>query len=157
MIRADEVNWGFMNYSVFTSATAFYPHAHEGDYFELNYLILGLGGEAGEAVDVWKKLSRMMDPDDAIVLDNIQYSAVWGTHAEDLLYEIGDVVWYISHLLRALNVRLDELTMMNTYKLWKRHQNAEWPFDIPEHEVIARITSIINRVKGHTDATYSDA
>jgi len=70
---------------------------------DLNYLGLGLAGETGEVCD---KLKRLIRGD--------------GRITDDLLFELGDVLWYISQLASFLNVDLSEVAQMNIEKLETR-------------------------------------
>ena len=69
----------------------------------LNYLGLGLAGEAGEICD---KLKRIIRGD--------------GKIDDDLLYECGDLLWYLSQLVYFLKVDLEKVAQMNIEKLEKR-------------------------------------
>ena len=72
----------------------------------LNYLGLGLAGEAGEICD---KLKRIIRGD--------------GQIDDDLLYECGDLLWYLSQLVYFLKVDLETVAVMNIEKLEKRMKN----------------------------------
>ena len=154
-----EVDWE--EYSKFASDYAYYQHNHTGDYYEINYLVLGLGGEAGECVDAWKKITRELDPCKPV---NISYPLSMGARKDviAMLYEMGDVMWYISHLLRTLGISMDDLLLCNTYKLHMRHQlnhaSWGWPYDdidlkdaadrVRQIEDLITYTPPLNRVPG---------
>ncbi|MBF0233476.1 MAG: nucleoside triphosphate pyrophosphohydrolase family protein [Desulfamplus sp.] len=67
------------------------------------YLALGLCGEAGEVAD---KIKRIIRGD--------------GKIDDDLLYEIGDTLWYISQLADFFCVDMSKLAQMNLDKLQSR-------------------------------------
>lgn len=78
---------------------------YSNDFNSIVCAALGLAGEAGETVDVIKK---------------------WYGQGHDLdkfklMYEIGDVLWYLNYLCDALGVTLDEVAQTNIMKLRKRY------------------------------------
>ena len=83
--------------------TAIYP-IDDG----LTYTALGLCGEAGEVAEKIKKFIR---GDNSISLK------------EDLLYELGDVLWYLSNLAFELNYTLEDVAKVNLDKLGVRMKN----------------------------------
>lgn len=76
------------------------------------YLVLGLVSEAGEVAGVWKRVLRQ----DAANTDS-EYVR------EQMLQELGDVLWYVTALCLQNNVSLEELISINTEKLAKRLEN----------------------------------
>ena len=67
--------------------------------------VMGLCGEAGEAIDIVKK---------------------WMAHGheldrEHLAKELGDIAWYLAEAATALDLSLDELLDANIEKLKKRY------------------------------------
>lgn len=68
--------------------------------------MLGLGGEAGECLDIVKKARR-----DQTTIDRVH-----------LMEEIGDVYWYLSNICTELNVSIDSVLEMNRIKLKKRYK-----------------------------------
>jgi NTP pyrophosphatase (non-canonical NTP hydrolase) len=75
---------------------------------KLIYPTLGLAGEAGEIANKVKKILR----DNS---GNLQESV-----REDLICELGDVLWYIAALATDLNVELSEVANKNIEKLNSR-------------------------------------
>ena len=75
---------------------------------KLIYPTLGLAGEAGEIANKVKKILRDSS-------GNLQESV-----REDLIYELGDVLWYIAALATDLNVELSEVANKNIEKLNSR-------------------------------------
>ena len=73
--------------------------------------VMGLCGEAGEAIDIVKKhLAQGHDLD-----------------KEHLIKELGDIAWYIAETATALDVTLEEVLTRNIEKLKRRYPNG---FDI---------------------------
>ena len=83
-----------------------YPKAHA-----LEYLALGLNGEAGEVAEKVKKLIR----------DGVEPGTEqdWN-HA--LLRELGDALWYLSELAYLMGHTLDEVATTNIEKLESRQK-----------------------------------
>ena len=67
---------------------------------------LGLCGEAGEFVDLWKKISYHNHPMDAT----------------KLCEELGDILWYVNSLGRHLGFTLEEIAKTNLEKLADRRK-----------------------------------
>ena len=74
---------------------------------------LGIGGEAGEVVDLIKKV--------------LHHNVDLGTVRHKLLTELGDVVWYVEYLCATLGVTLEEVQALNVAKLRARHPNGWTP------------------------------
>ncbi len=75
----------------------------------LPYLSLGLTGEAGEVANKVKKVLRDHGGELTEELRN------------DILEEIGDVLWYAARLVDELGAHLDNVAISNLTKLEKRH------------------------------------
>lgn len=67
--------------------------------------VMGLCGEAGEAIDIVKKHLAQGHP-----LDR-----------ESLIKELGDVAWYLAETAYALDIPLEEVMRRNIDKLRKRY------------------------------------
>ena len=67
--------------------------------------LMGLNGEAGEAIDIYKK--AMFQGHDIDI--------------EEIIEELGDVLWYIALSADAISVSLDEIARLNIAKLRKRY------------------------------------
>lgn len=67
--------------------------------------VMGLCGEAGEAIDIVKKHLAQGHP-----LDR-----------EKLIGELGDIAWYLAETAAALDVPLEEVLRRNIEKLQKRY------------------------------------
>lgn len=75
---------------------------HEVGFIEK---VMGLAGEAGEAVDKFKKILR--DKDGKMTEED----------REDIVKELGDVMWYIASIARYMDVPLSEVASKNITKL----------------------------------------
>jgi NTP pyrophosphatase (non-canonical NTP hydrolase) len=94
----------FQDYQERSRSTARYPQAGSNPI----YPTLGLCGEAGEVADKVKKVLRDRDGQfDAQVRD-------------DLLLELGDVLWYVAQLATELDLNLDAIAEANLAKLASR-------------------------------------
>lgn len=67
--------------------------------------VLGLAGEAGECADLLKKHYYQ---------DNRPFR-------EQLIDELGDVMWYVAETASGLGVSLDDIALHNVEKLKKRY------------------------------------
>ncbi len=79
---------------------------------QLYDLGLGIAGEAGEVAE---KLKKAIRDDGAVITEE---------RREALKREIGDVLWYLSQLSRALDLKFSDVAQANIDKLWKRHQEG---------------------------------
>ena len=70
--------------------------------------VMGLCGEAGEAIDIVKKWHAQGHP-----LDK-----------ERLFKELGDVAWYLAEAATALDVNLEDILAANIEKLKKRYPDG---------------------------------
>ncbi|MBR5794962.1 MAG: nucleoside triphosphate pyrophosphohydrolase family protein [Erysipelotrichaceae bacterium] len=70
--------------------------------------VMGLCGEAGEAIDIVKK----------------HLAQGHELHKEKLVEELGDVAWYLAELATVLEVDLDTILMNNIKKLAKRYPDG---------------------------------
>lgn len=91
------------SYQQWTISTAIYPGAGTGNDAELSYLGLGLNGEAGEVADKIKKHLR----DGKLDIGGI-------------IYELGDVCWYVARLAESLGYSLEDVLEINHSKLESR-------------------------------------
>ena len=76
------------------------------------YPTLGLASEAGEVASKVKKIFR----DQGGVLDE--------AHREEILRELGDVLWYVAALATELNAELDDVAVENLTKLASRQSRG---------------------------------
>lgn len=98
----------FGEYQTLSGQTAFYADASRGTVKALSYVGLGLVGEAGEIANKLKKILR----DDASLLTEEK--------RQQLIDELGDVLWYAAALATELHVGLGEVAMRNLDKLGQR-------------------------------------
>lgn len=80
------------------------------DFMDLLHWTLGVGGEAGEITEKIKKIVR----DKHGQLDN--------SDKEDLMKEVGDVLWYLAVLSRHLGYDFSEVAQANLDKLKSRQE-----------------------------------
>lgn len=88
----------------------------------LLFTLVGLSGEAGEALDLEKKVK-------------------WHSHQLDEFHmkrELGDVAWYLAAAAEALGVKLTDIFDMNIEKLEARYPNG---FD-PERSIHRKIGDV---------------
>jgi len=95
----------FIKYQNFTDETAMYPGAGEGNY---TYPILGLCGESGEVAEHAKRIIR----DD--------YGDLTLERRMKILYELGDVLWYVTRTAKEIGFSLEAVAIHNMDKLSKR-------------------------------------
>ena len=89
--------------------TAIYP-----EEFKVIYPTLGITGEAGEVSDKIKKLIRDKDYKGGLIED--------AKDQEDIALELGDVLWYVATLAHDIGFTLEQVAMMNYFKLQKRKE-----------------------------------
>jgi NTP pyrophosphatase (non-canonical NTP hydrolase) len=80
------------------------------------YPALGLAGEAGEVVDRLKKLYRGCNQDTPL------YAAAFGD--EETLFELGDVLYYLTALAHDLGFTMADVVDANQTKLNERHKTS---------------------------------
>jgi NTP pyrophosphatase (non-canonical NTP hydrolase) len=97
----------FTTYQEMTLDTATYPEARERTINALNYCLMALGGEVGEAQNKFKKILRGDHP-----LGTVEKLS--------LALELGDALWYIARAADELGYDLHEVAQMNLDKLRKR-------------------------------------
>ena len=106
-------------YALFVHRGAFYADAHTGSEKELSYITHGIAGEAGEFVDVVKKICRESHND-------TQFQMRLQGHFPTLVDELSDSLWYIQAACNYLGITLEQLMFYNTLKLTSRHKQP-WP------------------------------
>lgn len=77
----------------------------QGSYDKLINGVMGMCGEAGECIDVVKKMMFQQHE----------------LNTEKLIEELGDVLWYCAELAGGLGVTLEEVALKNIGKLRKRY------------------------------------
>ena len=143
----------------FCAETSWYKHAHESSAREMAYLIYGLVGETGETADAFKKIIRETGFTDDEAYSQLIFQP---DVLENMLLELGDIFWYFTRILHVLGVDLDDLLIMNTWKLHTRclirnkiPPNTPNPFEMEsgQHPVIQ---SFIQKMR-HERAEWDDA
>lgn len=95
----------FNEYQTAAARTAVYPR--DDRELALCYTILGLGNEAGEVQGKMKKMLRG---------DHTDYNKF----REEMIKELGDVLWYIASVATELEVSMDDIAKFNIAKLEAR-------------------------------------
>ena len=98
----------FAEYQKEMKKTAIYPH--QGD--NLAYPALGLTGEAGEVADKVKKIIR---DHDGKLSPEIR---------DDIILELGDVLWYLGALCFELKISLEDVAVKNIEKIVSRKKRG---------------------------------
>lgn len=88
------------NYQSSAMSTAVFPKSRA-----IEYLSMGLAGEAGE---ICNKLKKRVRGDINTASD------------KEIAKELGDVLWYVAVLANTLGISLSEVAQMNINKLKKR-------------------------------------
>lgn len=94
----------FDEYQKKASKTAIFPKVRE----RYVYPTLGLVGETGEFVEKIKKIFRDK---------NGKISKI---DKEEIVKELGDVLWYLSQVAKELNISFEEIAEKNIQKLSSR-------------------------------------
>ena len=94
----------FADYSREARKTAVYPTLGH----PIVYPALGLAGEAGEVVEKVKKAMR----DDGMIIT--------GSRRQELIKELGDVLWYLAAITDELGTTLEYVALCNIEKLKSR-------------------------------------
>lgn len=102
----------FDEYQTQAVSMAIYPSAGEGTFEGLCYLIPGLAAEAGEVAGKFAKAVRD---------DGMGYTLGFTDDREDqIVSEVGDVLWFLAVIADELGYRLEEIAEMNVEKLAAR-------------------------------------
>jgi NTP pyrophosphatase (non-canonical NTP hydrolase) len=107
----------FKEYQEAARKTAIYPRS-----FSVIYPAIGLGGESGEVLEKIKKIIRdtpqeSMPPTADGVMKLIRIPE---DRKQELLKELGDVLWYVSNIASDLEVPLEDIAELNIRKLQSR-------------------------------------
>lgn len=82
------------------------------------YPALGLAGEAGEVADKIKKHWRNQYGKQ--ILSSMDARTLTGDEQDELIKEMGDVLWYLAALAFELGTTLEHVAQANISKLTKR-------------------------------------
>lgn len=99
----------FDEYQKRSRKTAIYPDKDKN----FIYPTLGLAGEAGEVAEKVKKIIR----DDQ--------GAVTDLKRDEIIKELGDVLWYVAQIATEFGLSLDALAMTNVEKLESRLERGK--------------------------------
>ena len=104
----------FNEYQKLAKQTEYLSKKEEARLFGNNLInaTLGLVGESGELAEKVKKLYR----DKGGKLD--------AATKQDLIHELGDILWYMAKMSRELNVKLDDVARINIKKLFSRKERG---------------------------------
>lgn len=97
------------DYQAQTSSTAIYPEAGSGSAVALCYLTLGLISELGET---------------CLVTDQ---------NDDNLVHELGDVLWYTTQLANELGIQLATVKIDTQYLFYNRNEAETALFDHAHH------------------------
>lgn len=97
----------FNEYQKQAQTTALYPKEEA-----LEYVVLGLCGESGELANKVKKIIR---DNNGILTEEKR---------KELIFELGDCLWYISALCSELNGNLGDVAEANIQKLFSRKKRG---------------------------------
>lgn len=100
----------FQEYQYATGQTAVYPG--QASIAGAMYAALGLNGEAGEVAEQVKKAVR--DDDGEISPER----------KENIIKELGDVLWYVSQVASECGIALEEVADRNIQKLRDRKERG---------------------------------
>ncbi|DAZ89906.1 MazG nucleotide pyrophosphohydrolase domain [Mycobacteroides abscessus subsp. abscessus] len=93
--------------------TAIYPGADDIESVDgLAYVTMGLVGEAGEIANKVKKILR---DDGGVITASARLR---------LVFELGDVLWYLAQTATQLGIDLDSIAGMNIAKLASRSERG---------------------------------
>ncbi len=98
----------FNDYQTQARTTAKYPDVENNLY----YPALGLGGEVGE---MQNKIKKVMRDGGGVLREEVR---------QDLIDELGDVLWYCAAMAIELKVDLDEVAQRNVDKLFSRKERG---------------------------------
>ena len=104
--RAGTSSMDLSYYQLESSRTAIYPEHGNGTDTAITYVLLGLLGESGELANKWKKYLR----------DGTEFDS----KRDELIAELGDVLWYIAQLHTELAADLSNTARANLAKLLDR-------------------------------------
>ena len=103
----------FKKYSEVAISTLTKDHAYGDIHARLMAQVLGLAGESGEVLEKFKKLLR--DKNGELNSEDKQ----------EILKELGDVLWYINAISHLLGSSLEEVAKNNNEKLLSRQKRGK--------------------------------
>ena len=85
---------------------------HPDPLMDKSIYVMGIAGEAGEVIEKWKKIVAYKD------------GKISATDKQELVKEMGDVVWYVAVLAHSLGVSLEDVLQINLKKLADRKKRG---------------------------------
>lgn len=114
------------DYQVSAFSTAVYDRKGEN----LEYVGLGLGGEVGEVLEIFKRVTGRGEE-----LDN-----------RKLLLELGDVLWYIAGVVTECGQRLSEVMGHQTFAAFQLEVSRTWITRLPVGTLCLILESMAGKV-----------
>lgn len=102
----------FQEYSKIAISTLADDHAFGDIDAKLMAQVLGLGGEAGEIMEKFKKILR--DKQGKISIEE----------RAEIIKELGDILWYVNSVAYLLGSSLEEVATVNNQKLLDRQKRG---------------------------------
>ncbi len=122
----------FTEYQERTMETAQYPQGEDG----VDYIMLGLAGEAGEVLNKLKKVIR-----GDYELTNDKKLAI--------AYELGDVMWYVAQVVRRYRLTFKNNVVADKFEVLQEKNNA--PFNFKD---LCRNAATLNKLGADTLSNY---
>lgn len=115
------------DYAATTLKTAIYPGSGTGSREAVEYTIIGLAGESGEALEMIKKLKRG-DFGPELLPSQSPDGEGQGSYSQDfaepLRKELGDIAWYWARACQELGVDPSDVLADNLNKLKDRQERG---------------------------------
>ncbi len=111
----------FKTYQEEADKTAVYPRKRRS----LEYVALGLASEAGEVAGKVKKILRGDDHDKSGFTLTKDGTGIHVDRRQQILDEVGDVLWYAAQVCTELNASLGQVAQANLSKLAQRAEEAK--------------------------------
>lgn len=90
------------------------------NFAEMDTAIKGIGGEAGEIGDLWKKICFHGKP--------------WNEeNKEKMMSECSDMFWYLAKFMQSLDINLEEVLQYNIDKLVTRYPGGKFSIERSEN------------------------
>lgn len=105
-------------YQAWIDNTAWYYGANTRTRDEYNYVLGAIASEGGEVFDALKKATRRQD-----------FGIDLAKRRMSVLYEMTDVLWYMTRACTLLGVTMEELYLLNMIKLVSRYREEKQNID----------------------------
>lgn len=103
----------FDDYSKIAISTLMGAHKYGEVDARLMSQVLGIGGEAGEIMEKFKKILRD------------KQGKISQQDKDDIIKELGDVLWYVNSVAHLLGSSLSEVAKSNNQKLLSRQERGQ--------------------------------